>query len=234
MDIQRMQTAMPSEWIAKVAKDNPAVLLESGNVRVFGRGAFVNVASPAKDSVDKATGQAIKGKYGMNLLFVSDYDLTALVKARMDLMPTAFPKNPQGLGLADPIKDQGQSVAPSEGGTNKMGKTTAGYVPGSKFVNPGANLDYKPTLTRLVGGKVEPAFGTQEELDKEFYSGAWYMATLSVFHGKHPTNPNIFYGLSSVLKIADDTRFSGGGGDGAEAYAGVNIDLAGVDPKSLF
>jgi hypothetical protein len=104
-DLERMQTDKPADWIAKVAAQNPATLLPSGNVRVFGRGAFVNVAAPAKDSTD-AAGNIVKGKFGMTLLFPTGYDLTALRKARADLIPTAFPKNPQGIGLKDPIKDQ--------------------------------------------------------------------------------------------------------------------------------
>ena len=59
-DLERMQTDKPADWIAKVAAQNPATLLPSGNVRVFGRGAFVNVAAPAKDSTPtKASENAV-------------------------------------------------------------------------------------------------------------------------------------------------------------------------------
>lgn len=232
-DLERMQTNMSADWLAKVAKDNPATLLPSGNVRVFGRGAFVNVASPAKDRPGPG-GVIQKGTYGMNVLFLPDYDLTALTALRAEKLREFFPKNPTGAGLSDPIKDQAINVAPDEGGLNKTGKTFGGFVPGAKFIGPNANLDFRPSLTRLVNGAVEPAFGTKEELDAEFYSGAWYMVTVTCFHGKNPQNPNAFFGLSSVLKIADDRKFSGGGGDGVEAYAGINIEPAGVNPERLF
>lgn len=229
-----MQTNMTEAWIAKVVADNPALLLDSGNVRLPpARMAFANVVTPAKDSAGN-NGEVIKGKYGTNLLFTPQADLTALRAARTGMMPQAFPKNPTGVGLDDPIKDQADKVSPSEGGKNKKGATTSGFVPGCHYISPGANLDYKPTLNEFVGGAVQPCFGTIEELQAKFYSGCWVMATVTVFHGKNPSNPNIFFGLSSLLKIADDQRFSGGGGDGAEAYAGVSIDMAGVDPKSLF
>jgi hypothetical protein len=232
-DLERMQTDKPADWIAKVAAQNPATLLPSGNVRVFGRGAFVNVAAPAKDSTD-ATGNIVKGKFGMTLLFPTGYDLTALRKARADLIPTAFPKNPQGIGLKDPIKDQADKVAPAEGGANPQGKTLSGFVPGAFYVAPNANLEYPPTLQEFVNGAPSGVFGTTEERVAKFYSGAWYMVTLSAFHGRNPQNPNVFYGLSSVLKVGDDRRFSGGGGDGAEAYAGINIEPDGINPESLF
>ena len=234
LDLQRMQTNMTAEWIDKVVRSNPATLLDSGNVRLPpARLAFANVVTPAKDS-QGTNGETIKGKYGANLLFTPQADLTALRQARMAMMPQAFPKNPQGVGLDDPIKDQAERVSPAEGGRNKKGITTSGFVPGAPYISPGANLDYKPQLLELVGGAVQPCFGTSEELQAKFYSGAWVIATVSVFHGRNPSNPNIFFGLSSVLKIADDRRFSGGSGDGVEAFSDVKIDLAGVDPKSLF
>lgn len=231
-DIARMQTNMDPAWLAATAKATPALLLPSGNVRVLGRGAFVNVASPAKDKV--INGQVQKGNYGINLLFLPDYDLTALIELRKEKLKEFFPKNPTGAGLSDPIKDQAINVAPDEGGINKTGKTFGGFVPGCKFIGPNANLDFKPTLSRFKNGAVEAASGTQEELDAEFYSGAWYLATVTCFHGKNPQNPNAFFGLSSVLKIQDDRKFNGGGGDGVEAYAGINIEPAGVNPESLF
>lgn len=232
-DIAKMQTGMDPAWIEKVVKGNPSLLLPSGNVRLPpARGAFVNVAKPAKDKLEN--GQTKKGTYGMNLLFTPDADLTALRDLRSEKLKEFFPKNPTGAGLSDPIKDQGTNVSAAEGGSNKKGVTYGGFVPGSLFIGPNANLEYKPTLSRLVNGQVEVAFGTPEELEKEFYSGAWYIATVSCFHGQNPQNPNAFFGLSSVLKIADDKKFSGGGGDGVEAYAGINIDPAGIDPSSLF
>lgn len=232
-DIQRMQTNMSSEWIDKIVANNPSRLLESGNVILPpARMAFGNIVTPAKDSAG-TNGEVIKGKYGATLLFPAGADLTALRDARKAMLRTAFPKNPDGLGLSDPIKDQADKVAPAEGGMNKLGKTLSGYVPGNHYIAPGANLDYKPQLNVFVGGKVQPAYGTPDELNAIFYSGAWVIATVSVFHGKNPQNPNIFFGLSSILKVADDQRFSGGGGDGPDAFAGVQID-ADVDPASLF
>jgi hypothetical protein len=230
--LARMQTRQTADWIAKITAANPAKLLPSGNILLPpARGAFVNFAKPGEDKVVKGVLQ--KGKFGGALLFAPGADLTAARDLRAERIKEYFPKNPQGLGLDDPIKDQGIRVSPEEGGSNKMGKTTSGYVPGNLFMNPNANVDYRPRLNRLEGGQPVPAFGTEEELVKEFYSGAWYMATVSVFHGKNDQNPNAFYGLASVLKIADDNVFSGGGGDGVEAFAGIQID-DGVDPASLF
>ncbi|MFX5415777.1 hypothetical protein ABTD17_19085, partial [Acinetobacter baumannii] len=75
-DLAKLQTNMSQEWLQQMAAANPATPLPSGNVRVFARGAFVNVASPAKDRIEN--GVTKKGSYGMNLLFLPNYDLTAL------------------------------------------------------------------------------------------------------------------------------------------------------------
>lgn len=234
LDTQRMQTRLDAAWIEKVVKNNPSRILTSGNVILPpARMAFCKVAMPGKDSI--INGVMTPGRYGSSILFTPDADLSALTEARMAMIPTAFPKNPKGLGLADPIRDQGERVAPSEGGINKKGTTTAGFVPGCKFIAPNANLEYPPALIRYEGGAPVSCIGAREELQRVFYSGIWAICTVNVFHGKNPQNPNVFYGLSTVMKIADDNTFQGSGGDGVEAYNAVNIDIdSTVDPAALF
>ena len=230
--LERMQTRMTADWISKMTAGNPATLLPSGNVRLPpARMAFADVVRPSEEKV--VNGQVQPSKYGCTLLFGPDADLTALRALRAERIAEYFPQNKTGAGLDDPIKDQGIRVAPAEGGSNKQGKTLAGFVPGLLMIGPNANLDYRPRLSRIENGEPVTAFGTEEELVKEFYGGCWVMATVSVFHGKNPRNPNAFYGLASVLKIADDNSFKGGGGDGAEAFTGINLEAA-VDPASLF
>lgn len=230
--LARMQTRMTADWIAKVTAANPAKLLASGNILLPpARMAFADVVRPSEAKVVNGEQQA--SKYGCTLLFAPGADLTAARELRAERIKEYFPQNQTGAGLDDPIKDQGIRVSPAEGGKNKQGKTLAGYVPGLPMIAPNANLDYKPRLNWLENGQPVPAFGTEEELIKAFYGGCWVMATINVFHGKNPKNPNAFYGLSSILKIADDNSFKGGGGDGVEAFAGVQID-DGVDPASLF
>lgn len=231
--IERMGTRLTAAWIEKMTTANPARVLSSGNVILPpARVAFGNIALPGEDRM--LNGQLVKGKYGANLLFAPGANLDALRKARADLVKTAFPKNPAGKGLEDPIKDQGDRVAPDEGGENAMGKTYLGYVPGALYISPNANLDFPPGMNELVNGVPTACTGPRDELARKFYSGCWVIPTVNVFHGKNPQNPNVFFGLAGVLKIADDNAFSGGTGDGPAAFEGIQIDEDALDPTALF
>lgn len=231
-DYARMNTRQPLERIQTWVAKNPAKPTSSGTIRLPpARLSFANVGLPAEDKV--INGQLQKGRYGAALLFPPGADLAAARDARMELIKTAFPKNPAGKGLDDPIKDQGIRVAPDEGGENAQGKTSLGYVPGAFFISANANLDFPPGLNEMVDGVPTPCTGPRDELDRKFYSGCWVIPTVTVFHGKNPQNPNVFYGLAGVLKIADDNKFSGGSGDGPQAFEGIEIEDA-LDPTALF
>lgn len=231
-----MNTKLPSDWIEKVVAGNPAALLPSGLIRLPpARLAFAQVAKPGKDRIED--GVSKPGSYGGTLLFTPGANLDALVNARKAKIAEFFPNNPTGAGLKPVIKDQADHVAAADHpqGANPTGKTYAGFVPGCAYLSPNANLDYKPGLSELVNGVPTGAFGPPDELQTKFYSGCWVIATVNIFHGKNSKNPNAFLGLQSVLKIADDNAFQGGGGSGDPTadYAGLNIESP-VNPQSLF
>lgn len=234
INIARMNSRLTADWLEKVIAGHPALLLPNGNIRLPpARGSFVFAAEPSKDKLENGVNK--KGNYGASLLWPVVPNLDALTAARAAAIRTFFPQNPEGAGLKPVIKDQADKVAPSEGGKNPKGDTYEGYVPGLPYISPNANLDFKPTLSELVNGVPTACHGDPKELSKKFYSGAWYIATVNIFHGKNSQNPNAFLGLQSLLKIADDNPLGGGGGgeDTDTAYAGLNIESP-VNPQALF
>lgn len=237
MDTTRMKTRLPQAWIEQVVAGNPAKLLPSGHILLPpARMSFFQGVYKSKDKIEN--GVTKPGKHGTGILFpfgadVAPQYLAAASVARKDMIRSKYPDNPEGAGFDSPFKDQGVRIKPTEGGTNKMGKSYEGFVPGYLFMEPRANN--RPALSELVGGVPTAAVGSDEELAKRFYSGMWAMCTVSVFKSTSTENPNVFFGLEAVLKIADDNRFGGEGGGVAPDYASVGVNItAPVDPAALF
>ena len=237
MDTARMKTRLPADWIVAAVAGNPAKLLPNGHILLPpARMSFFNGVTKSKDKVEN--GQVKAGKYGTGILFPFGFDvapthLAAASQARKDKIRSSYSDNPEGAGFDSPFKDQAVRVKPAEGGINKTGKSYEGFVPGLVFMEPRANN--RPALSEFINGVPTAAVGSDEELAKRFYSGMWAMCTVSVFKSTSTENPNVFFGLEAVLKIADDNVFGGTGGGQAPDYANVGVNItAPVDPAALF
>jgi hypothetical protein len=227
--LKRMGTRLTAEYLIDLTVKNPAILLPNGNVRL--PPARLSFAWLGKPQPNKKEPQK-PGRFNANLLFLPMADLTALATARNEMVKAFFPNNPQGVGLYNGFKNQADRVGPLEGGLNKKGQTTTGYVPGWPYIAPTANR--QPSLSVFAGGQPQPFFGTVEEIEKTFYSGCWVIPSVNCYHGKSTENPGIMFGLQGVLKIADDEAFTGTGGvDAATEYAGVAIE-SNMQPSALF
>jgi hypothetical protein len=76
--------------------------------------------------------------------------------------------------------------------------------------------------------------GGEKEIEKEFYSGCWCIAVVNFYASTNVSNPGVFIGLQSILKVADDNPFQGNSSvDPRTAFGGVNITQD-VQPSSLF
>lgn len=237
-DISRMKTRMTVEQIVSMVGRNPAAMVDEANIRLPpARLSFANIAKPGKN-LNSATEP---GKYGSNLLFTPNADLTLLKQLRDKTLAAAFPANPTGVGMKNPFRNQADRVAPADGGANVKGKSTPGYTPGWTFIIPTSN--YRPALwvPPFVPGPTgvlapTPFQGSEAEMDNMFYAGCWCIAVVNAYKAGNAQNPGVFFGLQSLLKIADDEKLGGaGGGAGANpaAFGGVSID-ASVNPASLF
>jgi len=234
LDLVKMNTRLTEQQILDFVAKNPARLTSEGNVVLPPcRWSFGAVGTKREDRKDEATGETIKGGYGGSLLMIPQSDVKALIARRAELIPTFFPHNPQGAGLAPLFKDQAAKVAPLEGGQNRSGKTFAGYVPGYPFLT--ANANNRPGLATIVNGIPTAFVGTDEQIDAEFYNGCWVIPSVNIFHGKSPKNPGAFVGLQQLLKYADDTAFGGGGDRKANTaeFGGVAIDSS-INPAAAF
>lgn len=229
MNLEMMGTRLTQAEIEKMVAANPARAIGNNTIVLPpARLSFASLGKRSKNMNDPTK----EGKFSANLLFTKGADLKALVEAYKAVTRDNFPNNPEGRGFKVPFRDQGDRVAPLEGGNNPAGKTSKGYVPGCTFIAPTAMN--RPPLATFETGGVKPFLSTDEaEIDRVFYSGCWAICAVNPYASKNTANPGVFMGLQSVLKIRDDATFSGGGIDVAAAFAGINID-AGVDPSALF
>lgn len=234
---QLMKTRLTPEFLSQLAAANPSMEFAdsqgkpNGNVRLPpARLSFANLARPGKNSIDPTK----EGKFGANLLFLPNADLSVAKAARARIVAEKFPMNPQGLGLKDPFRDQGERVAPALGGRNPQGKTTSGYVPGQTFLAPTSNRPVQLFVPPIVNGVPSVFIGGEKEIEKEFYSGCWCIAVVNFYYSGNQTNPGVFVGLQQLLKVADDNMFEGTSSvDPRTAFGSVNITQE-VQPSSLF
>lgn len=199
-------TRMSDAWIERAVKDNPIVLLESGNYRTCPvRLSFVNLFAKAKPVEDDK-----EGKYGSNLLFPPMANLDILRKAATECAKSKWGDQPPK--LRSPFNEQGDKL--------KFG----GYTEGGIYLS--CNSQNRPTI---VGARQQII--TDEE---KVYPGVWAICTINPFHYDQKVNKGIAFGLNSVMIIADDDNLGGGGEDVTKAFAGVKIDAGDVDADALF
>lgn len=218
------------EFLQGIAQRNPAVLLPSGDVRL--PPARLSYPHLAKKAVDKETKE--ETAYEANLLFLPGADLMLLKQIRDKVLAEKFPKNPTGLGMRNPFRNQAEKVAPADGGANPTGSTQAGNVPGAPFIIP-RSRKYRPHCYMLPIVNGVPTQCDEAKIEEVFYAGCWVLPTVNAYATFNGKNPGVFFGLQSLMKILDDDALGGdgGGAPNAAAYAGVQIDNT-VDSSSLF
>lgn len=199
-------TRMSDAWIKRAVEDNPIVLLESGNYRTCPvRLSFVNLFKRGKPV---EVGQ--EGKYGANLLFPVDTNLSILKSAAAQAAKDKWGDKPPK--LRSPFKDQGESL--------KWG----GYTEGGIYL--ACNSTQKPTVV-----------DTHQQIitdEARAYPGVWAICTIRPFTYDQKVNRGVAFGLQSVMIVADDESLGGGSEDISKAFANVKIDAGDVDADALF
>ena len=197
-------TDMADEWIANAIKNNPCVVLPSGNIRTCPvRLSFPNIFERSKPIPPRT-----EGDYGANLIFPLGADLsvlyaeaTAATKAKW-----ANAGTPQGPKLRSPFKKQ-----------NEMTKY-AGYSSDDKAIYISATS--KKSQPVCVDMRMQPIVDASR-----VYPGVWAIATIRPFTYDQGVNKGTSFGLQSVMIVADDSKL-GGGGFSASDYEGINIDAS--------
>lgn len=202
-------TNMPAEWIARVVKDNPFVILENGNLRTCPlRLSFPNIFKRSKPIPPNT-----EGKYGANLVIPLVADLTVLRAEAGRVAKERWPTigTPQAPKLRSPIKAQGEMLKYD------------GYAEGGFFLTVTADRQ-QPFVDQRLAPITDEA---------KAYPGAWVIATIRGFAYDKGVNKGVSFGLQSLMFIADDKQLGGGGSNPNVDFAGISID-ASVNPADAF
>lgn len=207
------------EWVdGIVARYPPAVIEETGDIRLFGRFAFFNcIGDKPKDKNGK------ERSHGLVLLIPSKTDLSLLKNAAIALLrekaPAALSNPDVAKKYNNPFKKQDEFI------DVKTGALYDGFVAG----RPCMSFNSPKSAPLVVRQNMAPIVDR-----KDCKSGDWGFVSVApkwfdVEQNKGPT----FY-LQQVMKVADDTSLGGtGSADPRQAFAGISID-ASVNPSDAF
>ena len=204
-----LDTQMKDEWIQRVWKDNPCVLLDNGNIRT----GPVRLAFPDLFQKSKPIPPNDEGKYGANLLFPLGVDLTLLENECLEALTKAPWYRPGMGGMTMPIKDPAKMPLKDPGGMLKY----AGFQGGARYVI--ATSNDKPLV---VDSRMSPV--TDEA---KVYPGVWAITTIRAFTYNKGVNKGVGFGLQSVMIVADDNSLGGKPPANPQRdFGGVNIDAS--------
>jgi hypothetical protein len=217
---------MTDAWIEKVVKDNPCVLLPSGNIRTCPvRLSFVYLLGKSKPR------QNDEGSYGANLLFPVCADLSLLEEEAKRVEHAKWPENDPKGPRYEPRKVT-KVKSPFLDGADSL--KYDGYHAGQTFLRcrTGANATGERAGTRkpvVVDAKQAPI------VDPDLvYPGVWAVCTINPYAYAQPENKGVSFGLNTVMIVADDRRLAGGGPeDLTAAFGGLKID-SNIDASGLF
>jgi hypothetical protein len=217
----KMQIGLVPELYERLITGNPPRIGEGGLVFT----GAVRLSWPSLDKPTVMKGQEGKAtpKYQASGLFTHKNVgvIMEALKAAVRLHYPAVSDPSVMLNPRDknhPMKDQGLKINVSDGGFEPVKATVGGYVLGFPFVT--AKSTKAVPCFHNVGGRVVAVL--PEELTKVLYAGCWVTMKLAIIKSTSPGNPGVFFGLQSIMKLADDTAFGGGGGGGtAEDFEGT-------------
>jgi len=199
-------TRMSDAWIERAVKDNPIVLLESGNYRT----CPVRLSFPNLFQKSRPIPPNPEGKFGANLIFPTNADLSVLKSAAAQCAKDKWGSTPPK--LRSPFKDQDEMLK------------YAGYTEGGVYL--ACNSTQKPAIVDLKQQIITD--------ETKVYPGVWAICTIRPFTYDQQVNKGVAFGLQSVMIIADDNSLGGGSEDVSKAFANVKIDAGDVDADALF
>lgn len=214
------KSKMTREWVERVWKDNPCVLLDNGNIRFVTRLGFANLLErpkPGADGKDRA--------YGTVCLLPElggPVTIDALMKAANDLyaekLPAALTNAELRAKLNQPFKKQ-------DGYIDKEGVLYDGFVPGRWCISANSSQS-KPPVVDQNGAPI---------VDKsQVYSGCWAIVAVRPGWFDVGTNKGPTFYLQSVMVIAGDENLGGvGSSNPSQDFAGVKVDPT-VNPAAAF
>jgi hypothetical protein len=203
--------------IQELLRKYPPKLLDSGNFRLPpARLAFPSgPASSAKpkDLFPSPRGSIKEEKYIASFLFPKACDVRPVaqhfMKAAVDL---GFSQAEAQVFAKERLADQAKKAA----------KGQNGYEAGAYHIV--AKSDWEPKVINLQGHDI---------LDpRQFYGGCWVIGLVNIYRYEKPS-PGATWGLQSIVKIADDESFVGGGPVDPREELGDILDAT-ADAGALF
>ncbi len=210
-------TNMTPDWIARVIAANPWTPTTAGCLRTPPlRIGFPHVDKAQKSDNDEGES---KEKYSVAALLQPGSDDVPLrqlcAQLGQEKWGDLFASYAQSSTFHKPFKDQGEK------------SQYEGFVPGLPYFS--ANGERKPAF---VTQNMSPYVG-------RIYPGLWAFLEVRPFTFERRNKQGsvvkrgIGVGLQSLMFIADDVEWGGGGSDPTQAFAGVKID-ANVNPSAAF
>lgn len=199
---------LDENWLRQMIANNPPSLRENGNI-VSGpvRLAFTNLLRPGKPGKDQT-----EGKFGAAVLFTPGANMQPYsdmwTRTARQYFPTYFDQSGNPHGLHSPFHDQQEKAFGQ--------KPLAGYTPGC--IHFTASSKFKPAVVDMNQNPIVD--------EAQLYSGMWAIVACNVYHyGLSPPQPKkgVSFGLQTVMKIADDVRLVGGGGDPKADFGHIKI-----------
>ena len=222
---KRFQSNLAPELLTRLLTGNPPRVGEGG---VIYTGA-VRLSWPAlaKPQLPKTAKPGDKPKYQASGLFVHK-NIGVIMEALKASVRANYPNVTDPMVLLDPknknsaVKDQGLKVSVKDGGLDPVNNTTSGYVVGYPFCS-GKSEKAIPCFHRKYGRVVAML---PEEITTLLYPGCWVDMKYALIKSTSAGNPGVFFGLQTVMKLADDTSFgsAGGGGSADDFASSVSIE----------
>ena len=195
-------TNMTDAWIANAVKVNPCVLLDSGNIRT----CPVRLSFPNIFARGKPVPPATEGKYGANLVFPPQADISLLVKevTRVTKAKWANAGEKGAPKLKNPIKQQVELAGRFDG-----------Y--GEEGIYLSCNSGRQPQV-----------YDARQQLITDpdrVYPGVWVVATIKADTYDVGVNKGPTFYLQGLMLVADDKRLGGGGANPSD-FAGIQLDAS--------
>jgi len=220
----RMQIGLVPELYNRLIEGNPPSVGEGGVL--FSGAVRLSWPSLSKPKVAMA-GSTGKPKFQATGLYTHK-NINVIMEALKASIKLHYPTvsdpsvllNPLGKNSA--VRDQALKVSVADGGQEAIKGTTSGYVPGLPFFTA-KSLNAVPCFHNS-GGRVAAVL--PEEIDRILYAGCWVTMKLVLIKSTSTGNPGVYFGLQSVMKLADDKAFgsAGGGGSPDDFATAVSIE----------
>lgn len=204
------------DWIRQMMQANPIARKLGADGQPTGdiitgpvRLAFVDTIFSTKEGTDGED-----NKYEVTMLFPPGTDFRIFYEDYYACCGREYPQHydaatGQYHGLHSPFKNQSEKLR------------YGGFTPDCIAITSGSK--YKPSV---VDARFNPIVDPNQ-----LYAGVWAICAVRPYaYGKagktkdgQPMKKGVGFGLQSIVKIADDTRFGGGAPDAKDLFAGVKV-----------